>query len=205
MRDLDECKAEVFRRSEHRIKERAKKQKRFFACLTSCCVCCIVLCAVYLPMLMSAHNKNAPTGDKLDETTGISENHYRTSVTIKIQDTDNAPLYDSEDVNQTEAAQLFTIIQDIFEADKERKKGTDSCEKDSETYFGDPMPNDRLHTSTIKTITFTAPDGTKTTYTLDGNKLIDETTKQEIMLNEEQCAELLKRLALLINHEENEK
>ncbi len=74
MRDLETCKAEVFRRSEEKIKERSRMRRR---ALTLCVplVLCLVIGAVTAPMLLRDGNKagadptmvsGLPQGEKND-------------------------------------------------------------------------------------------------------------------------------------------
>ena len=61
MRDLDTCKAEIFRRSEEKIKERSRMRRRV-ATLCAPLVLCLVIGAVAWPGLSSSE-KSAPQGD----------------------------------------------------------------------------------------------------------------------------------------------
>ena len=51
----------------------------------------------------------------------------------------------------------------------------------------------------VHTITFKADDGTQMIYTLNGNKLINEATSDEVILTEERLAELKKALGMSIS------
>ena len=49
MRNFEERKAEIFRRSEERINERRKNRRRIVACCVPLCLCIAVLTAIYIP------------------------------------------------------------------------------------------------------------------------------------------------------------
>lgn len=66
MRDLESCKAEVFRRSENRIKERTRRRRR---ALTLCVplVLCLVVGAAVWPALMPGGVKGAVAGEPQEQ------------------------------------------------------------------------------------------------------------------------------------------
>ena len=74
MRDLETCKAEVFRRSEEKIKERSRMRRR---ALTLCVplVLCLVIGAVTAPMLLRDGNKAGPSSvaDSLPESQSLNK------------------------------------------------------------------------------------------------------------------------------------
>ena len=65
MRNLEDCKAEVFRRSEERIKERKRKRNRVLAC-------CIPLCL----LLVAGGFYIRPLLEPVDELGGINSENY---------------------------------------------------------------------------------------------------------------------------------
>lgn len=63
MRDINECRAEVFRRAENKIKERKRKRRRIFATCVPLCLIVVVLSVPMLAKMMSVDNENvAATG-----------------------------------------------------------------------------------------------------------------------------------------------
>ena len=61
MRSLDECRAEVFARSEKRIEKRRKIRRRVTACLAPLCFCLILL--TVLPMMSNQKNYECMPGE----------------------------------------------------------------------------------------------------------------------------------------------
>ena len=69
MRELNECKAEVFRRSDNRIKERRRKFNRVLALCVPLCLILTIFSVTILPAMMSAGgDKAAGEGNYMDST-----------------------------------------------------------------------------------------------------------------------------------------
>lgn len=71
MRDLDECRAEVFRRSESRIKERRRKRSRMLAICIPLVFCVAAYSIFILPAMLPVQKSHMP-GDTTFENTGSS-------------------------------------------------------------------------------------------------------------------------------------
>lgn len=54
MREINECTAEVFRRSEKRIKERKRNRNRILMCCIPFLICFTIFSAAILPAMMPA-------------------------------------------------------------------------------------------------------------------------------------------------------
>ena len=65
MRELNECKAEVFRRSDNRIKERRRKFNRVLALCVPLCLILTIFSITILPAMMPAGKDMAPGADGL--------------------------------------------------------------------------------------------------------------------------------------------
>ena len=63
MRELNECKAEVFRRSDNRIKERRRKFNRVLALCVPLCLILTIFSITILPAMMPAGKDMAPDAD----------------------------------------------------------------------------------------------------------------------------------------------
>lgn len=63
MRELNECKAEVFRRSENRIKERKKNRNRILALCIPLCLILTVMSITILPAMMPIGNNKTANED----------------------------------------------------------------------------------------------------------------------------------------------
>lgn len=72
MRELNECKAEIFRRSEQKIKERKKKHMNFIAFCVILCISLTALSAIDLTLLSSEKNKDTEKTHTTQYDTDIS-------------------------------------------------------------------------------------------------------------------------------------
>lgn len=65
MRELNECKAEVFRRSDNRIKERRRSRNRILAMCVPLCLVLTIFSVMMLPGMLPAGMDKAPEADGL--------------------------------------------------------------------------------------------------------------------------------------------
>ena len=65
MRELNECKAEVFRRSDNRIKERRRSRNRILALCVPLCLVLTIFSVMMLPGMLPAGMDKAPEADDL--------------------------------------------------------------------------------------------------------------------------------------------
>lgn len=70
MRSFEERKAEVFRRSENRIKERRKARSRALAVCIPLCLIITVWSVMVLPAMLPVNNKKSGATDERAETSG---------------------------------------------------------------------------------------------------------------------------------------
>ena len=68
MKNFEQTRAEIFRRSEERIKERKRNRRRALALCVPLCLAVLVCSARFLPLLFPSQNDTAPNG-----TDGITE------------------------------------------------------------------------------------------------------------------------------------
>lgn len=73
MRELNECKAEVFRRSEKRIIERRKTRNRVLALCIPLCLMLTVWSATVLPAMKPAESDNASNAELLENINTLDE------------------------------------------------------------------------------------------------------------------------------------
>lgn len=190
MRNFDERKKEIFKRSNERIAKRRKTQKTLSLCIPLA-LCVTVLSVIFIPKIALLKDKNA--ADKYVYTT--SDVAY-TSLEIK----DNAIFltYSKNYKNQADIDKAYKIIASHF-ADNDCLGTEDFADKDTEpkkeNFNSDGYTQDTSK-SLSYTITFSSPNGVSTVYVLDGNTLTNNATKNKITLNNTQLSELKKTLNL---------
>ena len=202
MRELNECRAEVFRRSENRIKERKRNRNRILAMCIPLCLIVMVWSVTILPGMLPAGKDAA--GENLAQTpgnledadgavgsAGESKTHGFVSVTVKDGEY-TCELTDASVVNK-----VFQQIFDIQEANGEYKDSADMQEPevDGDAEHKDAASNATTNAGSI-TITMTSADGSKRVYTLNGLTLYDETLEKGYELTEAQRNDLLVALEL---------
>ena len=189
MRDLSEYKAEIFRRSEEKIKERKRNRNRTFA---FCIPLCLVIAAVAFAKL-----PNISASNITDE--NISSDSDAMLILVEVQNSENK--LQSSIVNAEDVSDVYLMIQSSFETAVQADDMADDHRyvTTSQTVVQDSLS---LFSDTKYKILFTVKDGETFSYTLDGNKLIDNTTNEKVTLSSEQAFELQSKLGLIITWEE---
>ena len=189
MRDLSEYKAEIFRRSEEKIKERKRNRNRTFA---FCIPLCLVIAAVAFAKL-----PNISASNITDE--NISSGSDAMLILVEVQNSENK--LQSSIVNAEDVSDVYLMIQSSFETAVQADDMADDHRyvTTSQTVVQDSLS---LFSDTKYKILFTVKDGETFSYTLDGNKLIDNTTNEKVTLSSEQAFELQSKLGLIITWEE---
>jgi len=208
MRNFEERKAEIFRRSESRIEARKRNRNRILAVCIPLCLTLTVGAVTILPGMLSAGKnrvpgENAAMPEYTGKGTACAVQIERISADSKYQYLEQQPYVLPEDIEK-----LYYSMESALEMDrgneqhKEQDNLTDSSGKIDEEEFtlggaGDPLPSYR--------ITFTMENGTKVIYTLDGYVLKKDTGDDQIVLTQSQRTQLLETLALLIVPKEETK
>lgn len=195
MRELKECTAEVFRRSENRIRERRRNRNRVLAVCIPVCLIAAVWSAMSLPGMM-------PEGGALgnDRFTGEAAGNAPESVACpytaaEIQAGGILPEHYGEVTDRVAVAEMFSAVNSLFaDAVGNGQNVIENFPSEEEN------PNFDLSQSTGSRkdcmITFTAEDGSQTVYTLSGNILVNVNENKTIFLNDSQTAGLLAVLGL---------
>ena len=196
MRELDECTAEVFRRSEKRIKERRRKRGRVLALGIPVCLIITVWAVIIFPGMM-------PTADTSDfaqaaeEINGNAEGSLAGPyVSVEIQ---TAGLFPAERYGEVTdrlaVAEMFQAVHSLFadaDGNNQVDSGTIPAAEDNACY-------DQAESESkwkVCTITFTAEDGSQVEYILSESTLVDVNGNKTIFLSDFQAAELLAVLGI---------
>ncbi|MBR3807213.1 MAG: hypothetical protein IKJ15_02425 [Lachnospiraceae bacterium] len=201
MRNFEERKAEVFRRSENRIKERKRNWNRVLALCIPLCLVVTIGSIAALPSLYTEKSNDAECedngsiyGDTAPGSTGDffleeSKTHKFVSVSVKGKG------YDDKITDTASVGNVFDTIYNILEANGGYKDILgDSVENEDDVY------KDLVTESTMEseryTIVMKSIDGTERIYILDGKILYDQAFDNEISLTKEQLKDLLVALEL---------
>lgn len=180
MRTLEQCKAEVFRRSEEKI----RKRKIVRSCVLAACVP-VVLCVgmwsvLILPAMMPASMADMAASENM----AISENEahsiHTSAMQVVIEGNTSCDYQDTH--SDISAEVLYNTIT--------RMHTTGQIEKSESA----PSPQMKDETDIDYTITFTAPDGTQTVFTLSGSTLTNVTQNDARILDSESLERLKQML-----------
>ena len=199
MRNFEERKAEVFRRSENRIKERKRNRNRILALCIPLCLILTVWSVMILPAMLPA-GKDAGAEQEMEfngsinDSDGAEAKHIYVSVDVKSND-DTVAFHSII----TNASGVTNVYENIFHAFEDNDSGNDMIEMpDQDGSIGDELKDYDSATKEHQsyTITMTAADGTDRIYILDGNMLCDISLDVEIKLDERQLIDLKAALGL---------
>lgn len=202
MREINECTAEVFRRSEKRIKERKRNRNRILALCIPLCLIVTVWSVMILPAMMPANKSNNSAGEGMDMMGGV-DGTDAAFVRVEVMSTGTATQSTILKDDVDEVAQIYYTVQSSFVSSGGGNKESvnEEAEDDALTENKDYSQSGTTNLSSGFRIIFTTENGTQTIYSLSGDKLINETTKQETTLTEDQRSNLLDMLGLTITWE----
>lgn len=182
MRSFEERKAEVFRRSENRIKERRKARSRALTVCIPLCLIITVWSVMVLPAMLPVNNKKSgATDERAEDISGAA--YSQNGAVLKDDPTEIAGVY------HLVQSMLNNIVQ-TGEHKNEDQEGQQTS--GSDTYDAAP----------VYVIIFTAADGGQTCYMLNDHILIDNAAKKEAVLTEEQYVQLLQALGVVLKKED---
>lgn len=188
MRDLSEYKAEIFRRSEEKIRERKKLRNRAFAF-------CIPLCLVFAAIAFAKLPEISASDIANENVSGD------VSYSLPVIDDLIEELPNSFGFNVEESPEIWNLIQSAFEADKQEVNRADDQQytETTQTVVQDSLS---LFSDSKYEMYFVNKDRDVFYYTLEGNVLTDVTTKEKVKLSSEQVFELQEKLGITIKWEE---
>ena len=205
MREINECTAEVFRRSEKRIKERKRNRNRILMCCIPFLICITVFSATILPAMMPASKKDSAAEENMqisdaDGAVGITACSF---VSVEVMNVGTATQSTILKDDADEVAQIYYTLQSSFvNSGGGNKESVNDMEDDGLMEENkDFSQSGTTNLSSGFRIIFTTENGSQTIYSLSGYKLINETMKQETLLTADQRSNILDTLGLTITWE----
>ena len=204
MRNFEERKAEVFRRSEKRIKERKRNRNRILAMCIPLCLVLTIFSVMMIPGMLPVGTDNAEnetmghisdgTGDadgavSIPGSVNESKTHNFVSVTVKDGD------YSNKFTEMSSVNKVFHQVYDILEANGGYRDVTDM----PGTGNGDVQEEDASDANAkveCIIITMVTDDGSERVFLLDDLTLYDQAFNKEIELTTAQRNDLLVALEL---------
>lgn len=186
MRELNECTAEVFRRSDERIKRTKKVRKRVLTVCVPLCLFAMVMSAALLPPVLGTKKSDYDTSNG---------SYYCSFVKAEIKGTDGSRKVD----DVLEVIDIYFTVYDMFNDGEE--KAEPSLKEDvlsggtAEEYLvGAEYGADFGFAKYEYNIIFYTAWGDEAVYTLCGNALTDNATGETLTLTDEQTETLLRMI-----------
>lgn len=182
MRDLNECKTEIFRRSEQRIQRRRKQQTGIFMGML---LLCLVFVAqernIFWEILPYANNEELSIENEIQD--NCAESILTSFKKIEIQGASqmNLDVY-REITDKDEIMAINGMILDLYVTEAPSVDVSD-IEENTEQ-----MKQDDSDSSLEYIIIFTTVTGTQEIYTWKGNTLLEHNESRMISLTDEQCS-----------------
>lgn len=196
MRNFEERKAEVFRRSENRTKERKRNRNRILALCIPLCLILTVWSVMILPAMLPAGKDSGAEQDmefngSINDADGAEAKHIYLSVEVKGNDSD----FYSE---ITDASGVTGVYENVFLAFEGQGAGNSMSGviQENTSDGKTKVSADNSKDSHSYTITMNAADGSNRMYLLDNNILKDVTFNRTTILTDEQLANLKLALGL---------
>ena len=191
MRDLKECTAEVFRRSEKKIQARRKRRNRVLALSIPVCLIAAAWPVMNIPMSMlaGASGNRAPlAGEAAGNAPGGPVCPY---VSVEIRQAGLSPAEPfGKATDPAAVAEMFHAVQSLF-SDIDGNGRVDDGNLPAEENTEGHAPAESPNRPEDYTITFTAENGSRAVYRLSGNVLMNVGTGETVCLSDAQAAGLL--------------
>lgn len=188
MRKLDECRAEIFRLGEEKIKKRKKRRIRAISVYVPLCLCLIVWSVTVLPAMFPAsmtdgNDKEIPITEYSDEALGTVLMKY---AQVEINGIGGTEFY-NEIKEPLKTNHIANLIEGFYANNIDGAVGGS---------FDVPIsPNEKPENfEGGYLIAFSMENGSKAEYTFSGCTLKDESTGEIVILTETQRQQLLSEL-----------
>lgn len=216
MRNFEERRAEIFRRSEERINARKQARKRVLLCTVPVLVCAVIWSAVALPGTLTERGGSNT----------LAESGAPRYILAEVKSRNDGIGYDKTFAEQSAVSDIAALIQAFYDAPRElpsasadtssRKesgqnqplgiggsdgtlppKGEGIQQPQTEgvgdlSQYSRPIAVDRIDC----TITLTASDGSQKVYIFTGDRLLGEKQSETLLLTEAETAALAEALGL---------
>lgn len=208
MRNFEERKAEIFRRSENRIKKRKRNRNRILALLIPLCLIVTVWWVTRLPSMLSFGTKKSQNEDIVniyneteEETGAVNTGSRHSFVSVDVRGTGANAEHHSEFTDTSDVDDVFDRIYNILiPYESHRDIVGDFDDESTGVMSGNSSEQNKTSLNNTKSssyiITMTTASGYKRIFKLTDNKLYDSQLGIEINLNNEQINALKSALGL---------
>lgn len=199
MRELNECKAEVLRRSEKRIKERKKARNRILTlCIPLCLILSVWSVTIFQDKLSVGMDSAGENMEYIGNVPGeeayediVEGKHIYVSVEVKRED-EVFQITDSSSVTRVYECVFLAFEADGAGADT---SGTSKKENAEQEDALKGSISETKETQSIRISLYSNIDGARV-YVLEGRTLYDENFDREVLLTQAQWNDLMVALEL---------
>ena len=192
MRDLNECQAEVFRRSEKRIKERKQRRNHILMVCIPLILCVTIFGGLFLPNLDDFKGAPESSDELLYSGTGTEAVGGLFTGSVEVSGNGVSSYYTSVENVQG----IMRLINGVV-AVPETNDGDDL--RDYITDESTSTDSNENYQENCYKILVKRSDGSSTEYLLVGSLLIDQTTQQEYPVGEATMKDLKNALGIPLN------
>lgn len=199
MRDFEERKTEIFRRSKERLAQRRRRRRIIISCIPLV-ICLIALSFVDVPKLMPEKDKSdnySVSGTMASAPSETQESKKYSSVKIqgKIQDNDYCKV-----IEEPESVEQIACVIEKYHVEEEStvldEAATDCTALEGDSSIKEQAPNENVKEDDyVMTITVTFSDGSERIYSIIGDRLSDLTSGGNVFLSDSQLSEISSLLA----------
>lgn len=185
MRSLEECKAEIFRRSEEKIKKKKRNRGRILALGIPLCLIAVLWSVLILPAMLPAKSEDRGGGDPLE--------HDAPFLCLRVvtKTPEGEFSLTEEGTAQKAYEKTLSLMEKSLPAEDTDNKKSESVLENPENFASDPVAGQFGALSQIRMDFYS--EGRRKTYLLSDRSLSDSEGKT-VLLTPEELAEL--KLAL---------
>ena len=192
MRELHECQAEVFRRSEKRIKERRARRNHILMACIPLVLCLTIFGAFLFPQMDDLKQAPESSNEQFSGAMGTDEVGGLFAGSVEVSGNGVSSYYTSVENVQG----IMRLINGIV-AVPETNDGDDL--RDYITDESTSTDKNENYQESCYKIVVKRSDGTSTEYLLVGSRLIDQNTQQEFPVSEDTMKDLKNALGIPLN------
>lgn len=170
MRSLEECRDEVFRRTEKRIQKRRKMRRRVIACCIPLCLCMAVWTAT---ILLGGNEKCAPF-EQNEAGAPLGASYVKLEIRMGEAGTDQREVI----TDPAEVGHIYEMLMHLCSGEQD----------DSESYH-DHAENASADAKRYR-ITFFTPEGGELCFLLNGQLLTNASTGEGVLLSPTQLSQV---------------
>lgn len=195
MRNLDECKAEIFRLGEEKIKKRKKRRMRTISVCVPLCLCLAVGSVTVLPAMLPAGmtDSNDKVGFAIQESVEAAEGTQPMKYArVEIKGVGGTEFY-NEVMEPLKTNYIANLIESFCSDDADGVTGSIDDEPSYQSKPPEELSPENSASGYL--ISFSTDKGVKAEYSLYGYALKDEATGKTVILTESQRENLLNEIA----------